>query len=72
MKVKEFLVIEYAPSLLDNEVFAPVRMDGAYSDYSNAQDIAEIWASETSTPGHRIVVAEVVKEVKSDRATKSG
>ncbi|MGR3760899.1 hypothetical protein ACUXV3_12330 [Roseobacteraceae bacterium NS-SX3] len=64
MKNGGYLVIEYAPSLLDNREFYPVRMDGHYADRDVAEAIADGWAAETTSEGSRIIVAEVVSETK--------
>lgn len=60
----EYLIIEYAPSNLDNNEFRPVRMDGHYLSREDAKRIAEGWAAETTNKQTRIVVVEVVEEVK--------
>lgn len=64
MKSGGFLVVEYAPTLLDNEDFRPVRMDGHYADKQAAEEIAQMWADESSNAQTRIVVVEVVAETK--------
>lgn len=71
MREKSFLIVEYAPSLLDNKDFAPVRMDGHYADQADAERIAKGWADETSNKGTRIVVVEVASVLKDPDSWKS-
>jgi hypothetical protein len=59
-----FLVVEYAPTFLDNEDFRPVRMDGHYAEKQDAEEIAQMWAEESLNAQTRIVVVEVVAETK--------
>ena len=70
MAVGGYLIVEYAPQLLDNEEFRPVRMDGHYSEKEDAEQIAEKWAEESSHKQSRIVVVEVVAEAKQPEGWK--
>ena len=67
-----YLIVEYAPKLLDNNDFGPVRMDGHYADRDVAEQIAEMWAEESSHKQTRIVVVEVVAETKRPDSWKQG
>jgi hypothetical protein len=64
VKNTSYMVIEYAPSLLDNREFAPVRMDGHYAEREAAERIASLWAKSPTSEDTRIVAVEVVTVAK--------
>lgn len=72
MSVGGYLIVEYAPTLLDNDEFRPVRMDGHYAEKKDAEAIANGWAEESSHKETRIVVVEVVAEAKQPEFWKQG
>jgi hypothetical protein len=60
-----YLVVEYFPHMMDNKKTRPARIDGHYSDKATAEEVARLWAENPLHPESRIVVAEVVAEVKT-------
>ena len=70
MEDGEYLIVEYAPQLLDNEDFRPVRMDGHYADRDTAEEIAKKWAEESSHKQTRIIVVQVVAQAKKPESWK--
>lgn len=59
-----FLVIEYAPHIMDPEKAMPVRIDGHYTSRKTAEEVAAIWGSNPLHPETRIAVVEVKHVVK--------
>lgn len=60
----KFVVIEYIPREMRFNEGSIVRMDGHYSDRGDALGVARLMADSPISDGSRIVVAEVVEEVK--------
>lgn len=65
-----YLVIEYLPHAMDGDKAHPVRVDGHYSDFADAKDIAEFWAGAPLHAESRIVVVEIQHEAKQPRHWK--
>lgn len=49
------LVVDYAPSLFDEQKPASVRMDGHYANRADAELIAKDWANNSTFSGARVV-----------------
>ena len=62
-----YLVIEYAPQLLDNYKAVPVRIDGHYGSLEMAEEVSALWAESPLGAETRIVVAEIRHQAKAPR-----
>ena len=59
-----YLLIEYEPYSMSNRNKVSARMDGHYSERKMAEEVAELWREEAISPNTRIVVAEIVTDIK--------
>lgn len=59
-----FLIIEYAPHIMECDKAVPVRIDGHYKSRKMAEEIAELWGRNPMHPETRIAVVEVKHVVK--------
>ena len=64
MKKSSYLVIEYVPSTMSNRSQVMARMDGHYFVREMAEGVAQLWRDEQKSEFTRIVVAEIVTEIK--------
>lgn len=64
MSALRFLVVEYAPHMMDGTKTIPARIDGHYAKREMAEEIAALWAESPKHAETRIVVVEVVHEEK--------
>lgn len=63
----KYLVIEYAPHMMDGDKLIPARIDGHYGPKEWAQEVAEMWAENPLHPETRIAVVEVVHVTKDPK-----
>ena len=64
MKKSSYLVIEYVPSTMSDRDMVMARMDGHYFIREMAEGVAQSWSEEHQSEFTRIVVAEIVTEIK--------
>lgn len=62
-----FLVVEYAPHMMDGNKTIPARIDGHYAQREMAEEVAAIWAENPKHEETRIVVVEVQHEAKAPK-----
>ena len=65
MEKLSYLVIEYVPSTMSDRDMVMARMDGHYASREVAEGVARVWREEHQNGFTRIVVAEIVTEIKN-------